>query len=395
MRNMLWLAFVMVAGMALAGNWYVDGSAGNDSNTGASWATAKQSIQAAIDAADPYDTITVADGVYAPISTSNTFLTIQSVNGAAATIIDGDNTTRCATLGSNTFHTNTVLTGFTLMNGVATNGTTTDGGGAYYGTLNNCILTGNRATRGGGAYGGTLNNCMLTGNSAIVDGGGSAYNTLNNCTVSGNSAGDKGGGTQSGTMNNCIVWGNTASTGASINYVSGTFNYSCTEPPRLGLGNISTDPLFINAARGDYRLQNESPCIDKGDNRLVIGTSDVGGNPRIAGSVVDMGAYEWYAGMASQSEYEIWLDEHELDDTPENYDKWLVDPSDLSASLTAFIDMEDGMALITWAPNLGEKRLYTIWGKEHLTNLTWKAITPPDMPTTPTHFFKVSVQEAP
>lgn len=60
------------------------------------------------------------------------------------------------------------------------------------------------------------------------------------------------------------------------------------------LGNISEDPLFVDAAQGDYRLQEASLCIDAGDptfepNMLWV---DMDGNPRVSGAFVDAGAFE-------------------------------------------------------------------------------------------------------
>lgn len=452
MRSILCMAVILVTGSAFAGGWYVSDDTGDDSNDGASWETAKKSIQAAVNAASPRDTVSVTDGIYAPITTANKIITIQSVNGATATIIDGGGVARCATLGSSAIHTNTVLIGFTLRNGktnygggsyygtlnactLSGNSATTygggahggvlnactlsgnsakNGGGAYESTLNTCTLSGNSADAGGGAYGGTLNNCtvsgneaaskgggtyngklnncMLSGNSATADGGGAWGGTLNNCTLSGNEAARGGGGAWGGTLNNCIVWGNTVPGGVSSNYLSGTFAYSCTAPSPGGTGNIVADPLFANATRGNFRLLENSPCVNAGNNALVAGVTDLAGKPRIVGTAVDIGAYEWDVGSELPlSDYEIWLEDNSLTDTSENYTKWLIDPDDLNAVLTAHIEMVDGKAVITWSPNLRDARVYTIEGKEHLTDPTWTVINPWIPPATPTHFFRVEV----
>ena len=58
-----------------------------------------------------------------------------------------------------------------------------------------------------------------------------------------------------------------------------------------GDGNISVDPLFVNAEEDDYRLQFESPCRD-------AGISDFNGDGQdeiidYNGTAPDMGAYEF------------------------------------------------------------------------------------------------------
>jgi parallel beta-helix repeat protein len=170
----------------------------------------------------------------------------------------------------------------------------TFGGGVRGGTLNNCTLTGNSAFRyGGGANGGTLNNCNVTGNSAEY-GGGASRGTLNNCTLASNSADISGGGAYGATLNNCIVYYNTAGVDGA-NYYSSTLDYCCTTPlPPTGVGNITAEPLFVDLLNGNLRLQPTSPCIDAGTNQdWMIGATDLDGNPRISGGVVDLGAFEF------------------------------------------------------------------------------------------------------
>lgn len=355
MKLFFTLFFILVSATLQATTYYVNSTQPNDTGNATSWGTAKKTIQAAINISASNDTIVVTNGIYASIITSNKTLIIQSVNGAASTIIDGGNTNRCATLGYNySLHTNTVLQGFTIRNGNATNNnvlivrgdgggtfngtlnnciissnTSGAGGGSSYGVLNNCTISGNLAGSGGGSYAGTLNNCIFSNNTATVDGGGSFNATVNNgifygnsatrngggshggtlknCTISGNTAISSGGGSFSAILNNCIVWGNTASSGSNDD--QSTFLYSCTTPAPSGGydlgGNISLDPQFVNPASRNYRLQATSPCVDKGFNGYSPNMPDLDGNIRIydgnsdGTATVDIGAFEYGAGNSS------------------------------------------------------------------------------------------------
>jgi parallel beta-helix repeat protein len=227
-----------------------------------------------------------------------------------------------------------------LSNCILRGNSATFGGGAYYGTLNSCTLTNNSATSGAGAYSATLNNCALTGNSASAYapyGGGGYYCTFNNCTISGNYATGTwpyGGGAYDSTAYNSILYFNTASNGANYS-LSGQspLNYCCTTPDPGGVGNITSTPLFVNSAAGNLRLQNNSPCINSGNNSGISGSADLDGNARVVSGTVDMGAYE-FQGAGSLISY-AWLQQYGLPtdgsadfadpdhDGMNNYQEWL------------------------------------------------------------------------
>lgn len=59
-----------------------------------------------------------------------------------------------------------------------------------------------------------------------------------------------------------------------------------------GSNLVGTDPLFVNAAAGNYRLQNTSPAVNTGVVSSSMANIDLAGNPRVVGSTVDRGAYE-------------------------------------------------------------------------------------------------------
>lgn len=143
-----------------------------------------------------------------------------------------------------------------------------------------------------------LVNNLIYNNRATSFGGGitcftGADVTITNCTVVNNHSGTGSAGlyldNATAQVANSILWGNLPSdspiTGTIITYsdISGGYD---------GTGNISVDPSFLSAA--DFHLTADSPCIDKGNNSAsFLPVVDLGGNQRISGTAVDMGAYEY------------------------------------------------------------------------------------------------------
>ena len=225
----------------------------------------------------------------------------------------------CVAVGNSAAQSGGGAFGGQLDNSVLIGNSAQQGGGASSANLNNCRLSGNRAVNGGGYgsyYYGTLNNCVLTENSAWYGGG--CYNgTLNNCTVVGNSAQSGGGASGMATnsfLHNCIIYYNQAPEGSNYFllgggwYAANSLTYCCTAPEALySMGNFTNEPVFVDLAGGDFRLQATSPCIDNGNNSYAMGTTDLAGNPRIIGGVVDVGVYE-FSGAAVRSTHYVSAD---------------------------------------------------------------------------------------
>jgi len=175
------------------------------------------------------------------------------------------------------------------------------GGGIYCTGSNpsiiNNIITGNRVQGIRNADGGgiachvsnpTISGNIICYNTASNVGGGilCGYNSnaiINGNTIYGNTTWWGGGGiySQGGsfTLVNCILWGNSS---PQIFAPSGSLQvtYSDIQGGWTGIGNIDTDPLFVNPDSGDFHLKSamgsyhngqwlpdplHSPCIDTGD----------------------------------------------------------------------------------------------------------------------------------
>jgi hypothetical protein len=272
------------------------------------WATAATNIQDAVASAQAGEYVVAGDGSYNAggvvvygsetnrVALTNG-ITLLGVYGPSSTFIVGGTQTRCVYVGSNS-----VLSGFTITNGVAWNeGDITNeqsgggiwcetggvvshcliignssgvsygrGGGIYGGTVYNSTLKGNSSPHGGGAasaslfncivisnalsngnygggvYQGTLSNCTLTANWAYFGGGGAYQSTLYNCTVNGNSSGSGyGGGAYQSTNFNCLITGNTANSGGGT-YQSTNFNCIISGNAALNGGGGAYGGLLYN-----------------------------------------------------------------------------------------------------------------------------------------------------
>ena len=260
-------------------------------------------IQAAINAASPNDTIIVSPGTYVEnINFYGKDITLTSTDPGdptivESTIIDGNQNGSVVTFsGSET--PICVLKGFTISRGGGISGNNTEAGiincivehnwdlswlGAGLrqcdGLISGCQIMNNFTDgyldpmegvvlgTGGGLYdcGGIIINCIIARNTA-GDGGGLAYCSaaIINCTIVNNLAGDdqgaSGGGLYqcSGPIINSIIWNNTAWWSGDQLYDSSIPIYSCIQDwTGGGTGNINSDPLFADVPNDDYHLKSE------------------------------------------------------------------------------------------------------------------------------------------
>lgn len=287
----------------------VDAASMNPAAPYSSWATAAVTIQDAINASVAGDIVLVTNGVYANGGkvmagdlinrvALNKALTVMSVNGPGATVIqgawdaastNGPGAVRCAWMTNGA-----VLHGFTLAQGATRAsgdwGLMQSGGGAWgcsaSAVVSGCVLSNNNAAYyGGGMSGGTLRNSYVCANQAGF-GGGVYSAVLNNCTVMYNYVQHSGygGGTCSCLMTNCIVMNNftpvavgyySLDNNASWSGYSSQGAYTCTYPLISGPGNLNGN-LYNPAFLGTFHIAATSPCRGAG-NPLYASGADLDG----------------------------------------------------------------------------------------------------------------------
>jgi hypothetical protein len=233
---------------------HVDKYIGSDSNSGLSRADAFATIQAAVKASYPGDTIVVWPGVYREqVDLQHKAITLESADDAAVV---------------------------TTSKGFAFSFVTAEG--------SNCVLR----------------NFVITGCND-PDGGAirleSSMPVLANLTITNNRTGINCWEGANPDIVNCILWNNRDS-----DLYRCRARYSCVQQEGNVTpenGNISTDPMFANPSNGDYHLMSRhgryspdgdewladldtSRCIDAGDPGM-----DPGREPMPNGGIINMGAY--------------------------------------------------------------------------------------------------------
>ncbi len=278
-------------------------------------------IQQAIDWSIDGDVVEVLTGTYyEKINYLGKPITVRSTDPdnwdiVAATIIDANDLSGATVTFNSNENSDSVLSGFTITNG--------DAGISVYGishyewgftspTITKCIIedTGRIGIRVCDASP-TLeyniirnipswavyvhchgepkfyNNWFYDNNETIKFLGGTQGEIVNNTIVNNNI----GITTYTGNpeIKNCIFWDNSTFSFDSDCHPT----YSCIEGGAAGVGNISSEPNFVDAANRDFHLLVHSPCVNAGDpNGVYEGQVDIDGDPRVRGWRVDMGADE-------------------------------------------------------------------------------------------------------
>ncbi len=192
-----------------------------------------------------------------------------------------------------------------------------------HGSFSRCIFRKNRAWSSIDERGGTggvaylywagmhlsFENCVFDTNTAghgaaihasgIYQSEGPAWSTsvyLTNCTFYGNTATHTAGALRLDEVEydvrNCIFWNDTPDEIDLSGSSTGSVTYSLVEGGHTGEGNLSTPPLFVDEASGDFHLRTASPAVDTGTDEDAPDV-DLDGIARPQGDGFDMGAYEY------------------------------------------------------------------------------------------------------
>jgi hypothetical protein len=299
--------------------------------SGTSWSNASGDLQAMINASAAGDEVWVAEGTYQPAAgqwfsmkegvkiyggfpANNENVTLGQRNWTLhPTILKGNGRSviRNVFTSTNKLTNNAVLDGFTVRDGNSPD--YKQGGGIYneYAspTLRNLIVKNNKAYAGGGVMclfsSPTIINTLITANtgnvgiSVGIQGGGVHMSNplFINSTITSNKN-EIWVSAAKVTFQNSVVYGtigyalqlNSGSSYFAVNsYIKGRTTADAN-------GNIdgSLDLEFANYAAGDYRPKMISPLVDAGRNSYYTGSIvDVNSEPRIQGSRIDIGAFEY------------------------------------------------------------------------------------------------------
>ena len=151
----------------------------------------------------------------------------------------------------------------------------------------------------------------------------------NNTIVGNNAQGIRVSSSTAPLISNCILWDNND----DLDGCAGT--YSCIEDADAGTGNISTDPMLLNAGNGVYFPDPNSPCVDTGDpDPSYYYEFDIDHRSRVLNGTVDMGCCEYADGVLPENEplpYMTsfqWFEGYNWGSSLHYQNNWVVDEGD-------------------------------------------------------------------
>jgi len=166
-------------------------------------------------------------------------------------------------------------------------------------------ISGNYAYRGGGIAciesNPVIDRVVISSDSARYGAGIYLFNAsplLRHITVTDNTSSSRGaiftGGSSYPVIINSILWNDLISSEVDPLNSAAALLYTDIQDGWVGEGNINIDPLFVNAAEGDYSLTEASPCVDRGISFYVIDSDTIIDLPDSAynSTAPDLGAIE-------------------------------------------------------------------------------------------------------
>ncbi|MGN1359999.1 MAG: choice-of-anchor Q domain-containing protein [Kiritimatiellia bacterium] len=390
-----------------------------DNSDGLTWQTAFNTIQAAVDAAPSGGTVLVTNGTYSTgtvqVTDSATRLlitksiTIQSVEGAAKTILQGagkeayNTTNSLQTLTIEGANLNVHILGITFTGGA--NLFNNYGGAiaidAQDSTIHlaRCAIESSKADFGSALYAGgrgldlTLSSCLIcdhSGDYTLCTEAIDSQARIVNCTIVQNT--NPTTPVYGFTVRNTLLAANSANT---LNTATDEGNNHLT----------ASTSLFTDPASHDYTLRTTATdCIDKGHTAAAVDALDLAGAERVQGAAVDIGAYEHPAEKThtAQGTPYSWilayypdaadnLETLDLEDRDGDgfatYEEYIAgtDPTDPDSFLRATIRFDGDTCIIEPAHELPPGRIVEILGAPTLS-------TPFAAPTNAaSRFFKIQL----
>lgn len=162
------------------------------------------------------------------------------------------------------------------------------------GNIVNCLFYDNSSTEKGGVF--------YLGGSTACD-----YTVVNNTFYNNTCTNGTDGDVVYATTANSVEFYNNIFYGMSNDafFITGTpptiTNNLIQNGAALGTNTITSDPMLVSVAGGNYSLSAASPALDQGDNSFLPAgiTTDLAGNARIQNTTIDLGAYEGMAVVSS------------------------------------------------------------------------------------------------
>jgi predicted RNA-binding protein with TRAM domain len=315
--------FYIASGIAVYGGFAGTETAGYDL-TLRDFVTNETILSGALDATpanNAYHTVVII--ATSAASTLDGFsVTAGNANGSTFSTIGGRSIYRSQGGGINAYSNGSNV--YLTNNNVTTNLSTNWGGGVFaltgitagsvYIIKNNINNNNCAASNGAGIYAQNvastntyIANNIIYSNITTGNGGAVYFNAVGTMNFVNNTISKNTGSSvycyyptaSTGAINitNSIVYGNTSNTITNNGTGTTIVNYSIVGGGFTGTGNLSSDPLFVDALNNNFHLTKTSTALNVGNNASydsgLYGSVDLDNSTRTYATTIDMGAYEF------------------------------------------------------------------------------------------------------